>query len=195
VRRSLTHRPCSYSKDANRTTQPRIVTPTRIGPPGCSTSSSSHVGCPADGNDYPSTTHSAPSPSVEAPNNGPQSVSTTQYSGLQPFILRATAISSPSVLSARNRRYGQTTSIAPVPVQGSMLVANAPDPRLALPSIPVVSVSEPTADQPTIAPEEQHTIQESTLIPTEYDPRRPPPTIHRIRIGRLLWLRCNPPHR
>jgi hypothetical protein len=45
---------CSHSKGAstvatNQTTRPMIVTHICIGPPGCSTSSNSHVGCPAGG--------------------------------------------------------------------------------------------------------------------------------------------------
>jgi hypothetical protein len=170
----------------NPTTRP--IPPICIDPTGCSTCSSSDVGCPAGRDDSLNATHSASSPFVGAPNDGPQPVSTGKYGGLQPSILRATAVSSPSAPSARNRRHGQTTSMTPVPVRGSILVVDASDLR---PAVPIVAVSESTADQPTAAPEEQQVIQESIsraidsdLCHSSITLASSPPTICRIRIVR-----------
>ena len=87
--------------------------------------------------------------------------------------VRATAVSSYLTSSARNRYQGQTTSMSLVPIQNATPVVIASDPRPALPSTPAVIVSEPTADQQTNVPENQHTIHEITPTPPESDPRQP----------------------
>jgi len=179
----------------NLTTRPintTTIPPIDIGPIGGNTSPDSHVGAArrvSQRNDYSNTTPSPSSLFVNDPDNGRLPITTEQRSGLRPSIVRVTTVSSYLAPSARNRHHGRTISMSPVLIQGSIPVANAPDPQPALPSIPVPIVSDTTANQLTTVPEEQCAMHEDTLTPPKGGrcyPSVPPASSSTIRRERLV---------
>ena len=153
--------------------------PIDIGSTGSTTRPSSNINCAAgrerQKNDQRRTTDPAFSPSVAALEDELQPVAAERRGSLRPSIPQAssTAVSTLLASSARNRHHG---------LRPPMLVADAPDSRSAPPSLP-------TADQPTAASEEQHTMLNATQESTDSDPCNPSissvsllPSIHEIRI-------------